>query len=341
MTQLVKNLLSRIISASFFLMLMINGAAQHQRFSFTEQKMGAPFTIVFYAPDSISANQLARQCFRLVDSFVLIFSDYIDSSELSRLSAAAGKDLRPIPVSPALLELLLLSKTAFEKSGGTFDITIGPLSKLWRAARKTNQFPSNESVRAAKQLVGFNYLRIDTLHKTVLFLRNGIQLDLGGIAQGYIAQKIMDFLKGQQVTNVLINVSGDIVTSGPPPGLQGWTVGVNMPENKEELLAKKLLLHHKAVTTSGDFYQYMEHGGKKYSHIIDPRTGYGVTFQRNITVIANDGITADWLATACSILPLKKAKKLVRQMHAALLVSEIKRGKVVTRATKNFAEYWK
>jgi thiamine biosynthesis lipoprotein len=85
----------------------------------------------------------------------------------------------------------------------------------------------------------------------------------------------------------------------------------------------------------------MEHGGKKYSHIIDPRTGYGVTFQRNITVIANDGATADWLATACSILPVQKAKKLVRQFNAALLVSEIKRGKVVTRATKDFADYWK
>jgi FAD:protein FMN transferase len=263
MTQLVKNLFSRIISASFFLMLMLNGAAQQQRFSFTEQKMGAPFTIVFYSSDSVKATQLARQCFSLVDSFVLIFSDYLDSSELSRLTTAAGKELQPIPVSPALLEILLLSKTAFEKCGGTFDITIGPLSKLWRAARKTNQFPSDESVQAAKRLVGFNNLRIDTLHKTVLFLQSGIQLDLGGIAQGYIAQKVMDFLQARQVTNALVNASGDIVASGPPPGLPGWTVGVNMPQHNKDLLEKKLLLQHKAVTTSGDLYQYMEHGGKK------------------------------------------------------------------------------
>jgi len=272
---------------------------------------------------------------------VLIFSDYIDSSELSRLSAGAGKEPRPIKVSPTLLDILLLSKTAFEKSGGTFDITIGPLSRLWRTARKSNQFPTAESVQAARQLVGFNKLRIDLVGKTVLLPDSPVQLDLGGIAQGYIAQKIMDYLGGQQVTSALVNASGDIVTSGPPPGLAGWTVGVNMPQHKEDLLAKKLLLHHKAVTTSGDFYQYMEHGGKKYSHIIDPRTGYGVTFQRNITVIANDGVTADWLATACSILPLQRAKKLVRQLHAAILVSEIKRGKVVTRATKDFSKYWK
>ncbi|TAD83212.1 MAG: FAD:protein FMN transferase [Bacteroidetes bacterium] len=320
---------------------MLKSSAQQHRFSFTEQKMGAPFTIVFYAADSVSANQLARQCYRKVDSFVLIFSDYVDSSELCRLSAAAGKGLGPIPVSQALLDILLLSKTAFEKSGGAFDITIGPLSRLWRAARKLKQFPTAASVEAARQLVGFNKLRIDSAGKTVLLPDSPVQFDLGGIAQGYIAQKIMDYLTGQEVTNALINASGDIVTSGPPPGLPGWTVGVNVPENEAALLAKKLLLHHKAVTTSGNFYQYMEHGGKKYSHIIDPRTGYGVTFQRNISVIANDGVTADWLATACSILPLQKAKKLVRQMHAALLISEVKRGKVVAKATKAFADYWK
>ena len=334
-------MLFRIISTAVFFLLIFNGAAQPQRFSFTQQKMGAPFTIVFYSTDSTSANQLARQCFRLVDSIVLIFSDYIDNSEISKLSEAAGKEPRPIQVSPALLDILLLSKTAFEKSRGTFDITIGPLSRLWRTARKSNQFPSNESVQAARRLVGFNKLQIDSAGKTVLLPNSPVQLDLGGIGQGYIAQKIMDYLKEQQVNSALVNASGDLVTSGPPPGLPGWTVGVNMPENEAELLAKKLLLHHKAVTTSGDFYQYMEHGGKKYSHIIDPRTGYGVTFQRNITVIANDGATADWLATACSILPVQKAKKLVRQFNAALLVSEIKRGKVVTRATKDFADYWK
>lgn len=320
---------------------MLNGAAQHQRFSFTEQKMGAPFTIVFYAPDSASANQLARQCFRLVDSFVLIFSDYLDSSELSRLTTAAGKELQPIPVSPALMDILLLSKTGYEKSGGAFDITIGPLSALWRAARKSKQFPTDEAVQAAKRLVGFNNLRIDTLHKTVLFLQSGIQLDLGGIAQGYIAQKVMDFLQARQVTNALVNASGDIVTSGPPPGLPGWTVGVNMPQHNKDLLEKKLLLQHKAVTTSGDLYQYMEHGGKKYSHIIDPRTGYGVTFHRNITVIANDGATADWLATACSILPIRKTKKIIRQFDAVFIASEMKRGKVVVRTSLGIRDYWK
>ena len=168
-----------------------------------------------------------------------------------------------------------------------------------------------------------------------------MQLDLGGIAQGYIAQKIIDFLHTQQIDNALVNASGDIVTSGAPPGTGGWTVGVNVPETKEELLSQTLLIQNKSVSTSGDAYQYNEHKGKRYSHIIDPRTGYGVTFQRNVTVIANDGTTADWLATTCSILPIKKAKTLATQLGAEVLIGEIKNEKLIFYSTKGFATYWK
>jgi thiamine biosynthesis lipoprotein len=129
--------------------------------------------------------------------------------------------------------------------------------------------------------------------------------------------------------------------SAAAPGTNGWSIGINAPENKEEILQKKLLLQNKSVATSGDVYQYMEKDGKKYSHITDPRTGYGVSFQRNVTVIANDGATADWLATACSILPLQKAKKLARKMNAELLIATIKKGKINFYATKGFADYWK
>ena len=118
-------------------------------------------------------------------------------------------------------------------------------------------------------------------------------------------------------------------------------MAVNVPETKEELLAKTLLLQNKSVSTSGDAYQFMEHNGKKFSHIIDPRTGYGVTFQRNVTVIANDGTTADWLATACSILSIRQAKKLAAQLGAEVLMGEIKKGKLIFYSTKGFNSYWK
>lgn len=196
-------------------------------------------------------------------------------------------------------------------------------------------------VQAARKLVGFNNMVIDTVNKQVSMLQPGMRLDPGGIAQGYIAQKVLDFLMTQNIKRALVNASGDIVMSGAPPGLPGWTIGINVPKTSDELLSQTLQMENKAVTTSGDACQFMEYNGKRYSHIIDPRTGYGVSSQRNVTVIAGDGTTADWLATACSILSIKKAKKLASQMGAALLITEIRRGKILFHTTKGFTKYWK
>jgi thiamine biosynthesis lipoprotein len=305
-----------------------------------EPKMGSPFTIILYSDDSVKAGNIARQCFSLVDSFNLIFSDYIDSSELSKLNTSAGLNISPVKVSPALFDILILSKNAYYKSGGAFDITIGPVVKLWRKARKTKQFPAPDLVQSARKLTGFENVRIDSVNKLVRLTKHGMQLDLGGIAKGYIAQKIIDFLLSQQVNCALVNAGGDIVMSGAPPGSGGWRIGTNVPETSDQLLSQLLLMQNKAVATSGDVYKFIENGGKRYSHIIDPRSGYGVTFQRNVTVIANEGATADWLATACSILPADAAKRLAMQCGAEVLIGEIKDGKIKLNSTKGFDRYW-
>ena len=332
---------TKIYFTTFFLGCVISGLAQQQRFSFTAPKMGSPFTIVLYSTDSLQATHLAKQCFNLVDSFNLIFSDYTDSSELGKLNATAGINAVGIKISPDLYEIVMLSKNAYDKSKGAFDITIGPLVKLWRKARKTKQFPDKAMVKSILRFTGFNKLIIDTINKKITFSMPGMQLDFGGIAKGWIAQKVINFLNTQQVNHALVNAGGDIAMSYGPPGSNGWNVGVNVPETKDELLPETLLLQNKAVATSGDAYQFIENEGKKYSHITDPRTGYGITSQRNVTVIAADGATADWLATACSILPIKKAKKLAAHLGAELLIAQIIKGKLVFNSTKGFSRYWK
>ena len=331
----------RIFFTAFFLCTVLQVPAQLKRFSFTESKMGAPFNIVLFCNDSTKAGQVAKQSFNLVDSFVLIFSDYIDSSELVKLSNTAVANATPVSVSPALFDILILSKKAFDKSHGAFDITMGPLTKLWRKSRKEKIFPTDEAVQLKRKLTGFNKMLIDTAGKKITLTKPGMHLDLGGIAQGYIAQKIIDYLRTQNINHALVNVSGDIVMSDAPPGTKGWTVGINVPKTTDELLPQTLLLHNMAVTTSGDAYQFMEHNSKRYSHIIDPRTGYGVTSQRNVTVIANDGTTADWLATACSILSIKKAKKLAAKMNAVVLITENKNGTIKFYSSKDFGRYFK
>ncbi|MBI1767642.1 MAG: FAD:protein FMN transferase [Bacteroidetes bacterium] len=302
--------------------------------------MGSPFTIILYSEDSAKAIHIAGQCFQLVDSLIYIFSDYVGNSELNRLCASAGTNTA-FKCSPALFEILMRSKDAYEKSSGTFDITLGPLTKLWRKARKGKEFPDHTQIKEKLLLTGFNKILIDTVKYTATLPQKGMQLDLGGIAQGYIAQQAINFIKKQNIENALVDVSGDIVCIGMPPNTDGWTVAINVPESEDQFLPNHLNIANQAVTTSGDVYQYMVHNGKKYSHIINPSTGYGIISQRNVTVIAADGTIADWLTKACSILSINKAKRLVQSMNAAVLIVEVKNEKMFFHYSKNFEHFWK
>lgn len=313
--------------------------AQLQRFSFSKEKMGSPFNVIFYANNRMQADSLAVNCFALVDTLNAHFSDYDTSSELSRLSTHGGSG--PQWVSPVMLDILLLSQNAYSKSGGAFDITIGPLSRLWRKARKEKIFSALQDVLDKKALVNFSKLKIDRKKSELNLPISGMLLDLGGIAKGYAAQVVIDLLKENGITHALADAGGDMAMSEAPPGTKGWMIGVNVPETTNDLLPKNLLLENIAVATSGDAFQYMEHEGKKYSHITDPRTGYGITSQRNVTVIAKDGATADWLATACSIVSFKSVKQLAVENKAAVLITVLKKGKVTYHSFGGFDRYWK
>ena len=312
--------------------------AQTRKFSYSEMKMGSAFNLIIVSADSNKANHLARKSYELVDSLNHIFSNYDSSSELSKINASAG--LLPYKMSSAMLDLVQKSQYAYIQSKGAYDISIGPLSSLWRNARKAKLFPEASTVLATKKLVGLNQVKINKRLGTIFLPNANMQLDFGGIAKGYIAQWVINFLKANGIQQALVDAGGDIVMSGPPLNQQGWLIGVNLPETTDDLLNKKLQLSNCSVATSGDVFQFIEYKGVKYSHIINPLTGYGVTNLRNVTIIAKTGATADWLATACSILPIKEAKQLAISHQAALLITTLKNGKLVFEATPNFKNYW-
>jgi thiamine biosynthesis lipoprotein len=312
--------------------------AQTRKFSYSEMKMGSAFNLIIVSADSNKANHLARKSYELVDSLSHIFSNYDSSSELSKINASAG--LLPYKMSTAMLDLVQKSQYAYIQSKGAYDISIGPLSSLWRNARKAKLFPEASTVLATKKLVGLNQVKINKRLGTIFLPNANMQLDFGGIAKGYIAQWVINFLKANGIQQALVDAGGDIVMSGPPLNQQGWLIGVNLPETTDQLLNKKLQLSNCSVATSGDVFQFIEYKGVKYSHIINPLTGYGVTNLRNVTIVAKTGATADWLATACSILPIQEAKQLAISHQAALLITTLKNGKLVFEATPSFKNYW-
>lgn len=322
------------------LFLSVKIVSAQRKFVFEQPKMGSPFTISIFANDSAKAAQAAAIAFHCADSLNLIFSDYIDTSELNRLNATSGQG-NYIPVSTAIFDILKYALQAAQKSNGSYDISMGPVVKLWRTARKTKKLPDADSLKKALDKVGYQFIHLDSVHQSVWLEKKGMQLDLGGLGKGYVAQAALNIIRAMGFSSSMVNAGGKIVIGDPPPGRSGWRIGITLPEEKEKILQQFLWLNNTSVATSGDIYRHVDINGKRYSHIVDPKTGLGITLQRNVTVIAQDGTISDWLATACSVLPIDDAFKLIKTFpDAALLITEMNDGKLIQRSSENFKNYF-
>jgi FAD:protein FMN transferase len=258
--------------------------------------MGSIATITLYAESSDQAQHAFVAAFRRIGQLNQILSDYDPGSELSR----ACQDRRP--VSPELWTVLTHAQRLASESGGAFDITVGPLTHLWRKARKTKKMPEAAEITEARGRSGHVHLSME--NRAVRCSVAGMRLDAGGIAKGYAADEALAEIRKAGVTSALVAVSGDIAIGDAPPGKDGWRVKV---------LNKVRVLSHCAVSTSGDEFQFVEIDGVRYSHIIDPRTGMPLRDSRTVAVIAKTGIDADSLATAVSVA----GSEIVDKLHKA------------------------
>ena len=308
-----------------------------QRYTFTERHMGTLFEIILYAPNETIAKDAARAAFARIAQLDGIMSDYRPTSELMRLSKKAGGP--PVPVSADLFDILARSQEIARLSGGAFDVTVGPVVRLWRRARRTGRLPDPEELARARALVGYDKIRLGAKERTVQLTVSGMLLDLGAIAKGYAVEAALEVLRRYGITRALVSGSGDIAAGDPPPGARGWKVGI-APLEKGAEPSRFLLLQHAAVSTAGDTEQFVEIGGKRYSHIVDPHTGMGITRRSSGTVVARDGTTSDGLDTAVSVLGAKKGMALVDGIDgAALLYMERTDRGVEVMASRRFKEY--
>lgn len=286
-----------------------------QRFEFARPRMGTIFRIVLYAPTEAAAQRAAGAAFRRIEELDTLMSDYRADSELMRLCRWGHQSPRPVSED---LFLVLESALMFSRmSGGAFDVTIGPMVELWRQARRSGKLPEAAELARARDRVGYEKLVLEAEHRTVYLRREGMKLDLGGIAKGYAADQAVRTLRAQGIESALIDAGGDVRLGSPPPGRRGWVVAVTHPDPSWPGPLKELLLHNSAVATSGDTEQFVEIGGVRYSHIVDPAMGLGVRDSASATVIASDGMTADALATALSVLPPEEGLRLVDSIPGA------------------------
>jgi thiamine biosynthesis lipoprotein len=254
--------------------------------------MGTEFRIVVYAADSAQAENTIERAFARVDTLERITSDYRNDSELNRLSRTAGRDTC-VRVSEDLWNVLRLAQRVSRRSRGAFDVSIGPLSKLWRRAFRQREMPAAEDLALAQSRVNNRWIKLRKRDHSVRLRGKDMRLDLGGIAKGYAIDAAAAVLREAGINRLLVDGGGDLYLGDPPPGRSGWRV--RSPQGETEL-------HSVAIATSGDQYRYLEWKGRRYSHLIDPRTGYGVTHRRSVTVQAATAAVADALASAASIL---------------------------------------
>lgn len=301
-----------------------------RRFEAVETHMGSPFQVTFYTSDDATARRAFRAAFDRIAALDLAFSDYNPESELMRLCDRAGGP--PVKVSDDLFDILTRSKAMAERSGGAFDPTIAPVVRLWRRARRDKKLPDAVALRDALSRVGSTKITLDPSARTVR-LDAGVKLDLGAIAKGYASQEAVETLRSLGVTRSLVAGAGDIVAGDPPPGEAGWRVGVAPLEAPGTARPERFLaLRNAAVSTSGDAERFVEIGGVRYSHVVDPKTGVGLNGRRSVTVVAPDGATADALDTAVSILGPKRGLELVAQFPGAEVTMVLKTDAGVERA---------
>jgi len=285
------------------------GEADLHRFEFSQVEMAVPIELVLYAPDTTTATTTAQAAFARIRQLGAALSDYDPQSELRRLCDTAGEG-KAIAVSEDLFRVLARAEEISRRSEGAFDVTVGPVVNLWRRARRTRQLPTPERLQAARQLVDYRNIRLDPQHRTVELVRPGMRLDLGGIAKGYIVDEALAVLKQHGISRVMIEAGGDIGLGEPPPGKPGWRIGI-APSAPGAPPRLTLWLSGTAVATSGDMWQYVEIGDRRYSHIVDPHTGLGLTDHSTVTVVAREGIAADALATAVSVLGPQRGLALI------------------------------
>lgn len=279
-----------------------------ERFIFEKAEMGVPFRITLYAADEAAARAATDAAFERVEVLNSILSDYDPDSELSRLARTSG---RAIPVSRDLWQVLTLSQDIAERTDGAFDITIGPLVNLWRRARRKQELPAPELIAEMRARVGFRKLRLDPRQRTAELLAPEMRLDVGGIAKGYAVDEALRVLATRGITRALVAASGDIGASGPPPEQPGWRIEVAALDAEGAPPAQIVWLNHSAVSTAGDTYQRVEIDGVRYSHIVDPRTGLGITDHSLVTVLGPDCTTTDSWETTITILGPERGLKTI------------------------------
>jgi len=284
--------------------------------------------MVLYATNEAHAKMASDAAFARVRELNDKLSDYDLESELSKLSRGSGQG-RPVKVSDDLWRVLATAQDWARKSDGALDITVGPVVNLWRHARRLQQFPRADRLAEARARVGYTNLVLDPKRKTALLCVPEMRLDLGGIAKGFAADEALKVLRALGIQSALVAAAGDIALGDAPPGQHGWKIEIPSLDVTNAPPSRSVTVANTGVSTAGDVFQRLELDGVRYSHIVDPRTGIGLTDHSLVSVIARDAMTSDALETVVSVLGPEKGLEVIKKTPGTAVRIMRKPGKTI------------
>jgi thiamine biosynthesis lipoprotein len=263
---------------------------------------------VYHADPALAARAMAAALDEMqrVDG---LLSNYRTDSELSRMNSAAAK--RPFQASPELYDFVRSSRAYFDATLGTFDPTMGPVVRAWGFFTSRPARPPAEAAAAARARSGFDKVRLDDASRSVFYTVDGLEFDPGGIGKGYAADRAAAVLRRFGITSALVSAGGSTLYGlGRPPGREGWKVAVRDPLRPAASL-RFVTLHDNAVSTSGTAEKFVDVDGRRYGHIIDPRTGEPAEGMCQVTVVAPSATDSDALTKAAFLLPRQSLSRLL------------------------------
>jgi FAD:protein FMN transferase len=293
--------------------------------------MGCVYTIVSYRDDLARLQEAAAAALDEVDRIDRLMSNYKKDSELSRVNREAAK--APVKVDPELFDFIAECLRYSRESEGAFDVTVGPLMKAWGFFRGEGRMPTEAELTRARNGVGYQHVILNQKDGAIFFDKEGVEIDLGGIAKGYAVDRAVAVLKQRGVTSALVSAGGSTTYAlGAPPGKAAWEIEVQDPVERDKIAAK-LRLKDQALSVSGSYEKFFELNGKRYSHIMDPRTGLPVQGVLSVVVITGDGLSGDALDNVFYVFGAERARASMKKFSASevifFLPDSLKKWKIV------------
>lgn len=279
----------------------------------TTKLMGARWDFTIVAKDSIIAERNIDICIAEVSRIENLISDWIPATQVSQINSNAG--IKPVKVSAEVFELTKRALHLSAITGGAFDISFAAMDKIWKFDGSMTEMPTPDAIRRSVEKVGYKNILLDSVNSTIYLKLKGMKIGFGALGEGYAADRCREIMLKRGIKAGIVNGSGDMSTWGKQPNGKNWTIGITNPAKTDRLI-KVVKLKQGSVVTSGSYEKFVEFNGKRYSHIINPKTGYPATGLTSVTVFGPSAEAANGFSTSMMVLGKDAALKFIKKFPA-------------------------